>query len=1631
MGIRGTTVATLALRTATVAWQTVATLGLAVAFTYAMSGIIKYIDNLINKTEKAKQAFEELNNETLNLRDEISDSQKLIKIYDELSKKATLTAEEKDRLADATEKLATLYPNAIELYDAEGKAIDLNKDKLNEYLKVKEKELEYKRQELSASYNKSADQDVTTINNNIKSIENYNNELKELEEQKNKWIQLGKANKSNNVYQDILSDIEKITKERNKLQNETNNLIENNKTGLKAVLQGTDGFKNLNTQELNNFINSLMSIKDIYKEIEKNGAQTFGDKITKSGFINAYNDINKEFNKLSKNTNRTQQDIDNFNNNAVNKLTQNLQQFGSITGNIAENIIKNQFTLSVIEAKENIVDFSNAIELIQNTTIETSDKIELYNQILEKSKESNNDAAQEVMKHVDKHKDLYDVVQVENGILVLNTAKLNDLKNKTIETAIATNNAEINKAKIVSTQTTARLAQYQLEIEKLNTLLKIQEAYLKISNSLYTQYSTGKIDNNELFSKLDQAKKDVTDIYVANRLDSLKNMNDAEKLFEEWKTERGYSSDIKDSKEMSAMRDKIYGYVELKQAVEKANAVINTPNLGVKDSYSTSDAKSAESLVWEIVTNEIKKYDNALKSLEDTTSNMVKGSKARRDSLHAENLKIKEQIDYLKAQKDGLDTISIISNYSASNGKLPNPIPGTQLKDSFGAPRDGGARKHEGIDIMADRGTEIHSTTSGKVLSAGNTGAKGGWGVTISDPQGNTHYYAHMNTDPSKILGIGQEILAGQVIGYVGDSGNAKGGATHLHYGIKDSNNKAINPYDLLTNDISTQKSVTVNTSQSAINKYGISPEIVNTVLSLAQKYNVDPALILAIGEQETNWGKSGDGKKGMYLGYGSYDSGSDYSQAGLENQVEKAVKKMKAWGMSPGNVSFDRLNQGNNGNLPTGIYATSNEWQNGVWNLYKEFSNGQMTTALSGGLSKSELSYEKLVEDRIKHQEEINAKILELEKKFAQNSKDWYTDLWQESDNIINEFEQKSNFSKMFSESMSKSSPEYREQLSIQKNNTIGVQTQLAEQAKQMDQAIENMKKGITEGTFKDEQFLKETIEKRKALSAEWWNKQKEISDKQAEITSSEVEEVTNKINEYNNVIAISQSQQEMNEKGTNEYNNALKEEVIQYSNIESALKSKQAIYQKELADTIKGTLRYQELQKAISDTTKEILDNEKALYDKKKQIIDYAIETIKKAYEKQKDIAIDAIEEQIDVENERHKRVKENIEDESNQYKESVNQRIKLLDELSDKENYEADIKKLNEEKLDIQKQIESYANDDSYEAKSRKEELSKQLSDKELEIQKAQKQRELELRKDSLNDQLDKYEKEVKEKEKAEDNKYDAEKERLEKIKNDTEKHYQDLIDNELNYTNISKELMKGNIDNTISELQRLLIFVKNNISNLGSGVGNTLANEINNSIEQITGNLGSNNNTNTGNTGSNTTQHSQYYPWKTQINHIIYDKKMWQQGYETGNQQMMLDAENEAKIYYDQIPDYIAKLLQSMNYNSANAWYKTNVFHKGDVVGGTGSKEAELIDKIFNKGQNEHISKLLKGEVVLSHSAIQRVAPILNAVNTPSVNGGNSTVYNLEMYIANVNGNKEGANLLFTEVKKGINKLGKKY
>lgn len=115
---------------------------------------------------------------------------------------------------------------------------------------------------------------------------------------------------------------------------------------------------------------------------------------------------------------------------------------------------------------------------------------------------------------------------------------------------------------------------------------------------------------------------------------------------------------------------------------------------------------------------------------------------------------------------------------------LPVPVQGVgpdRVADTFGAPR-GSDRTHAGVDIFAPRGTPVQSATRGLVVSIRDTGL-GGKQVWVLGPARERHYYAHLDGwKPG--LEEGDVLEPGDLLGFVGTTGNARDTPPHLHYGI-------------------------------------------------------------------------------------------------------------------------------------------------------------------------------------------------------------------------------------------------------------------------------------------------------------------------------------------------------------------------------------------------------------------------------------------------------------------------------------------------------------------------------------------------------------------------------------------------------------------------------------------------------------------------------------------------------------------------------------------------------------------------------------------------------------------------------------------------------------------------------
>ncbi|RJP30833.1 MAG: hypothetical protein C4536_09180 [Actinobacteria bacterium] len=173
------------------------------------------------------------------------------------------------------------------------------------------------------------------------------------------------------------------------------------------------------------------------------------------------------------------------------------------------------------------------------------------------------------------------------------------------------------------------------------------------------------------------------------------------------------------------------------------------------------------------------------------------------NSLQSQRSSIQSKLNEQKALLAGIDAevASLLStryggggggtswNVGPVNG-LYFPVAGPHsYTNDWGAPRSVG-RTHKGCDVMANYGTPCVAITSGTVVQ--RSGGNAGLYIFLYGDNGHLYYYMHLQG-----YAASGRVSGGQVIGYVGDTGNARG-CPHLHFEWHPNGGGAVNPYPLL-----------------------------------------------------------------------------------------------------------------------------------------------------------------------------------------------------------------------------------------------------------------------------------------------------------------------------------------------------------------------------------------------------------------------------------------------------------------------------------------------------------------------------------------------------------------------------------------------------------------------------------------------------------------------------------------------------------------------------------------------------------------------------------------------------------------------------------------------------------------
>jgi len=201
-------------------------------------------------------------------------------------------------------------------------------------------------------------------------------------------------------------------------------------------------------------------------------------------------------------------------------------------------------------------------------------------------------------------------------------------------------------------------------------------------------------------------------------------------------------------------------------------------------------------------TDSVRRFDAVSSGVTDSTHQSI----LRYETRDSGTLVLRVQPELLRG---GRYTLTI-----RSDPVLAFPVAGrgnSAAQSFWGVQRDGGRRSHQGVDIFAPRGTPVLAATNGRISSV-RPNILGGnviWQADDRRPQ--TLYYAHLDR---LYVDAGEYVIAGDTIGFVGNTGNARTTAPHLHFGIYRRGRGPIDPWPYVRRVTATFVPIRADTSR-------------------------------------------------------------------------------------------------------------------------------------------------------------------------------------------------------------------------------------------------------------------------------------------------------------------------------------------------------------------------------------------------------------------------------------------------------------------------------------------------------------------------------------------------------------------------------------------------------------------------------------------------------------------------------------------------------------------------------------------------------------------------------------------------------------------------------------------------
>jgi len=226
--------------------------------------------------------------------------------------------------------------------------------------------------------------------------------------------------------------------------------------------------------------------------------------------------------------------------------------------------------------------------------------------------------------------------------------------------------------------------------------------------------------------------------------------------------------------------------IDTKHAIDVARAMTFSASAATADrDLAVELTRTAE----ELTADEARLRE--LKTQQDLIVQQLASQRAALEHSLADANVALERIQAVAASQASFVGIDRAAAGQVDSGASVCPIAGpVAFVNDWGAPRSEG-RTHQGTDIFARTGTPDIAVVDGQMEI--ELGGLGGISVWVHGDDGVSYYYAHL----SRVEGPARRVARGDIIGYVGDTGNAAGGPPHTHFGLR-TNGAMVNPYPTL-----------------------------------------------------------------------------------------------------------------------------------------------------------------------------------------------------------------------------------------------------------------------------------------------------------------------------------------------------------------------------------------------------------------------------------------------------------------------------------------------------------------------------------------------------------------------------------------------------------------------------------------------------------------------------------------------------------------------------------------------------------------------------------------------------------------------------------------------------------------